>query len=470
MSEYKAVPLEQTPIWQDIKATILSGAKPVNFDYALQVHTKTGDFTALKIIEFQESNDYVADTFGSIHIQFMVSAADYNFKLYPYRDFLEVSIKKIPQKENNAIDDSGAIESIRYRGILNIKKNPRVTGDRITDMDYNSLVSSPPVTVSLELQDRNQEILRVAMIEGDIYPGATMKQVISGVMAGESNKFLIDGSPAVQQFDLVDPDNSDEVPNCYIPSIKLSLVPTYLQEKSMGVYSTGLGTHYQRYNGLPSWFVYPLYNTDRFDQDVDRAVIFAVPQDRLSGIDRTYRKEGKILYIAATGGRDYVDDSQLNDLNQGVGVRIPNAGGIFNGGADMNPSGPVTDRARLNTEVATRGRPDDVYYAPVVEATDNPFKHYSQLAARQVSQLNIVWENSYPEHIYPGMPCKYVFMDKGEYKELKGVILGKYSVLSLIGSPATSNTYRQSTHLGICLEYYIDDEAKFPTQASPGNF
>lgn len=470
MSDYKAVPLEQTPIWQDIKTTILSGPKSVNFDYALQIHTSKGDFTALKIIEIQQNNDYVSDTFGSIHIQFMVSTDDYVFKLYPFRDFLEVTIKKIPQKQDNAVDDEAPVDTIRYRGVLDIKKNPRITGDRITDMDYDTLVSSPPVTVTLELQDRNQEVLRVAMIDGDIYPGATMKQIISGVMTGESNKYLVDGSPAIQQFNLVDPDNSEDVPHCYIPSLKLSLVPTYLQEKSMGVYSTGLGTHYQRYNGLPSWFIYPLYDTTRFDDDVDRMVIFTVPEDRLTGIDRTYRKEGKILYIAATGGRDYLDDSQLNDLNYGVGVRIPNAGGIFNGGADMTPNGPITDRARLNTEIATRARPDGVYYAPVVDASNNPFKHYSQLAARQVSQLNIVWENSYPELVYPGMPCKYVFMDKGEYKELKGVILGKYTVLSLIGSPATSNTYRQSTHLGICLEYYNDEQSQFPTQASPGNF
>ena len=464
------VNFRQTPVWQGVEATILSGPKNSRSDLNIIIHTKDSDFNVIKVTEVQEFNDYTADVYGSLNLSFYLSLADYVYKLYPYRDFLEVSVKRTPRTEDNAVNSEDEVTSIRYRAVLSLKNNQAVTGARMTQYDYDTLSQSDMVMVNLELMDRSQELLRVATTQGGIYPGATAEQVISGVMVGESNKWLIDGMPCVSKFNIVTPDNGEPIKGTYLPPMKIGLVPTYLQEAGMGVYSSGCGTHYQRFNGEPSWWVYSLFNTDRFDQDVDRVVFFVVPEDELSGIDRTYRKEGKVLYVVITGNRSYSDDSQLSDLNTGVGVRIPNATGVFNGGAEMTANGPVADRARLNIEVANRKRDDGVYYAPSVEPSNNPFKYYSDLASKQTSRLNIVWENSHPEYIHPAMPCKYVFMDQGEYRELKGIILGRYTVESLSGPVATSSSYQRKTHLGVALEYYDGTPEQTPVQRSPGTF
>lgn len=470
MSVNTTTNFDSTPVWKGALSVFNSGRKNVKYNLLVKIHTPKGDFNVLKVIEYQEYNDYVKQVYGSIHLSFHLGMGDYVHKLYPFRDILEVTVKKVPQNDTGIAEVNEEYQAIRYRAILDLTKNVRATGERITQIGYETLNQSQPVTVNLELLDRNQELLRVAITEGDIYPQVTMKQVISAVMTGESNKLRLDGKGVIEGFNLVEPDNSMVIPNIHIPSMKVGLVPTYLQEKSLGVYSTGMGTHYQRVNNIPSWYVYSLFDCERFDSDVERMVIYAIPQDRASGLDRTFRKEGKILYVVATGQRNYTDDSQLGDLNQGVGFRMPNATGIFNGGAEMTLTGPVADRARLNTEVGTRKRPDGVYYAPMLAPSNNPFKQYSQLAARMTSQLNVVWENSYPDYVYPGMPCKYIFMDGEEYRELKGVILGRYTVSNLIGGSVTSSTYRQATHLGVCLEYYEDIPAEQPTSESPGVF
>lgn len=464
------VNIRKTPVWQGVESTILSGPKLSRSDLNIVIHTKAGDFNVIKVKEVQEKHDYSSDIYGSMFMTFSIGLGDYVYKLYPFRDSLEVSVKRIPKSENNTASNNSPVEASRYRAFMSLKVNTRITGDRVTQMGYQELNQTDLVEVNLELFDRNHEVLRAATTMGGIYPQSTPQQLISGLMIGESNKWIVDGAPAIANFNMVTPDNTSMITDPYIPSMKLGLIPTYVQEKLLGVYSSGIGTHYQRYEGKPSWWVYPLFNTDRFDEDVERVVFFAIPENELSGLDRSYRKEGKILYVVLTDKRSYSDDSQVSDLNAGVGVRIPSATGVFNGGAELEKTGMVADRARLNTEVANRQRLDGVYYAPSVEPSDNPFKYYSQLAAKQTSRLNVVWENSHPEYIYPAMPCKYIFMDQGQYRELKGIILGKYTVESLTGPIATSSSYQRNTSLGIALEYYDGEPEEQPTQKSPGTF
>lgn len=461
---------EQTPLWQDVLSVIQSGPKPVNFDTFIQIHTPDSDFNALKILEMSETCDYSSSFAGSLIIRFYLGLGDYIYKLYPHRNLLEVSIKRIPQQWTSGTDDNGSNSVIKYRAVLDLKNNPGLTGKRISDQDYETLNQSEMVEVTLQLIDRNIDVLRTATVVGDAYPSCTPEKLITGILAGESNKFLIDGQPAIASINMVKPDNTKAMGNPLIPSgIKLVDIPTYVQERLQGVYSTGLGTFYQRYGDQPAWFVYSLYNPKRFDEDVDRVVFFSVPEDRLSGIDVTYRKDGKILYIAVTGPSQYSDDSQVSDLNAGVGYRIPSSIGLMNKPAVVSDGVVTTDRARLNTEVGSRNRTDGLYYAEVTKPTSNPFRYYSRMAARTLAQLELYWENSRPDLIYPGMPCKYVFMDGGEYREIKGVILGKHSTEALMGTSVASNSYRTFTKLGICLEYY-NQSPQLPKAESIGTF
>lgn len=470
MNDEAKLPFRKTPVWFDIQSTILSGPKSVNFDTRVLINTDKGSFNVIKVLEFQEKCDYVKDVGPEKFIRFLIGAGDYVYKLYPYRDTLNVTVKKLPQSETMGEETEEESLTTRYRAILDMDKNPSVTGQRSSTLDYQSLqTSNQIVEVRLELQDRNYEVLRLQTVQGDSYRGVTPEQLIYGLMVGESQKFNIDGEPAIRGFDFVKPDNSAAMGNVTVPTMKIGNVPTFIQEKLNGVYNAGIGTFYERYKGIPSWFVYPLFKTQRFDDDVERVVFFIAPPNELSGLDRTYRKAGKILYIAVTGDVIYSDDSQIGDLNKGVGFRQADANGIFSKPIDMTPAGPVADRARLNREIAARERKDGLYYAPTLAPSVNPFKNYSQIAARQVSQVNIVWENSKPEYIYPGMPCKYVFMNAGEYIELKGTVLGKYSRSTLIGAAATSSSYRTSTQLGLCLEYFKVDPEQ-PVMNSPGNF
>lgn len=470
MSDDAKLSFRKTPLWLDIKNTVMSGPKPVNFNIEVKINTTKGSFKTLKVTEVEENCDYAANTGGSMFISLYMAAGDYAYKLYPFRDLLEVIVRKIPQTEEGGEATEEAVSSVIYRGILDMTKNPKITGTRAEQLDYQTLQTSKDIVpVVLELVDRNFEVIRNQTVPGQAYQDTTPEQLISGLMVGQSQKFLVGGTPAIEGFDLVKPDNTASMGSIIVPTMKIANVPTFVQEKLNGVYTAGMGTFYARYKNKPSWFVYPLYNVKRFDDDVERVVFFIAPEDELSGLDRTYRKAGKVLYVAITGGTTYDDDSQIGDLNSGVGIRQADAGGIFSKPVQMTPEGPKADRARLNREVANRAREDGLYYAPTSAPSSNPFKNYSEVSQRQVSNVNIVWENAQPDLIYPGMPCKYVFMSGGNYTELKGVVLGKYARSTLTGAAATSSSYRTSCTLGLCLEYF-DKTPDQPTQESPGYY
>jgi len=462
--------IEYTPLWQDVKATVYSGPKQVKFDYFVMVHTEQGDFNVFKLITLEDECDYANMIGSNVNLQFQVGLGDYLLRLYPFRANLEVSIKKVPQLETGGTDMEKDVSVVRYKAILKPGKNVEPTGTRITDHDYQTLNTSNLVDVFIELQDRNFEPLRLKTFPGGTFTNLTVKDIMTVCVFGESKNVLVDGAVPVDGIDIVEPDNTARIPYLIMPNMKAAMIPTYLQERSLGVYNAGLGTFYQRYKDKSYWYIYSLFNPERFDEDVDRMVFFAMPKERFPGIDRTYRQEGKITYVVVTGDRGYTDSGDLTDVNEGIGFRMPDANAMMKKPVVMTEQGPKADRARLNTEVAGRKRADGNIFAPVVTNSANPYRLYSQLACRQLARVDVVWENSDPDLIYPGMPCKYVFMDKEEYKELKGIIVYKYSCHSLVGRPVVSSTYRTSTQVTIMLEQFMDPPPEQPTMNAPGKF
>jgi hypothetical protein len=106
-------------------------------------------------------------------------------------------------------------------------------------------------------------------------------------------------------------------------------------------------------------------------------------------------------------------------------------------------------------------RKDGLNYAPVIaeNITSNPFREYSKVMARYVARLDLEWENSDFSLLYPGMPCKYVFLQKDKIVELKGIIVFVHGLISLQGSKGTEATYRSTCSLTILL-----DSLKFLTE------
>lgn len=462
--------IESTPLWLDIQDTIASGPKQTKMDVRGEVHTTEDDFVVMKVLEIEEECDYLKQMGPVMFVTFHLGMGDYAFKLYPYRQNLEFSIKYIPLDERAVEDYQDPPEAIRYKAIFDPRQNPQVTASQLAYQTYDSLNQASMVKIRLELQLRQWEPLRTKVFHDMTLINVSPEKLVFNLLKGESDNVKVDGKNACDGIDFVPPDNTALIQNVQIPTgLKLGLLPSFIQDKVNGLYNAGVGTFFQRYDNKNLWFVYPTFNPSRFDSDVNRVVIYAVQSDRYTHVNRTYKKDGKILYIAATGQTSYMDGAHLNELNQGVGVRVADARAMMLKPVEITPDGPVANRARLNTEIAFRQRPDGNMYSQTFSSSSNPFELYSELAERALARINIVWENSYPDLIYPGMPCKYVFMNQDEYTERKGIILGKYSTTQLDGAPATSSSYHTETTLSILIEPFEDISAK-PVQKTAGEF
>jgi hypothetical protein len=232
-------------------------------------------------------------------------------------------------------------------------------------------------------------------------------------------------------------------------------IPTFLQERMGGVYSSGIGNYLQKYSGKKVWFVYPLYNPKRFDTAKDdRAIIYALPQDRFPAIDRSYKKDGPILHILANAAKRYKDSADIDYMNSGSGFRMADARAYMKKPVEITEDGPKGKRSNLNFELTARDRKDGLNYAPFTSdgASSNPFKEYTKANARNVARVDFVWENCDAELLYPGMPCKYIFMDDEKPVELKGIIVNVQVLTELQGNGLSGKTYKSMCTVTILTE------------------
>lgn len=422
-----ALEIEKTALWADIRKVFKDVTKPVRFRFEATIHTEKEDISVMKMPNMDIVRDYMQNIGEEIHLAVMVPLGDYVYRVFPYRANLEVSVKrKLILEAGNVVDQDTEPVTTRYKAVIlpNVNKSPKA--GELDQIDKHTLDRMEILTVKLQLLDRSLEPLRIKTT-GGTFMDVTHKDMIHALMAAESSKVLVDGKSAIDGMDLVEPDNREKKKHIIVPTgTPLINLPSFLHEKFNGVYSKGVGTFLQTYNQKKLWFVFPLSDAKRFDKDNKaKAIFYMVPQDRFSNVERTYREAGDVTHIVITGAKHYQDAAEADMMNSGNGFKMAEARSFMKKPVKMRPDGPVGSRPNLNHEVIVHDRKDGLNYAPVSPepTSSNPFTRYSALSLKTMARVDLVWENANPDLIYPGMPCKYVFLENDEIRELKGSVV-----------------------------------------------
>lgn len=455
--------LQETPLWLDVER-IFNNPKPVPiYSFTAKLHTESEDIVINNLLSIDRVRDYAKKIGDEIRVKFQLPFGDYLRKFYPNRNNLEFTLVRSTIGPNGEpVLNKESLQQERFKAIFVAGQNPNANLTQADKVDTFTLNNRPPVDITLQLLNRSLEPMRVKTFHG-VFSGVANGDLVRGILGSECSKILIDGRPSIDALDIVQPDNKDLVRQVIFPNnMSLMSLPTFLQERHTGLYSGGVGSYFQVYNQKRTWFIYPLYNTKRFDEPVPKLIIYAISGQQYGGVDKTYMVEGKTLHIVASGQQQYVDDGESNMMQKGVGFRQVKADAIMDKPVKLLAKGPMGIRKLINTETIMRDRKDMLNFAPVAakEIANNVFAEYSRSLEKNGARMDVIWHNSDPSLLYPGMPVRYVYLSEETVKEVKGILLFNQSTITK-GTPSrgakqTDNVFTSQTAMTLFVERFTD--------------
>jgi hypothetical protein len=432
--------IEQSSLFREITGIISSPVKPVHYTWAADIHVAGETIRALKVLSLDLDEDFENNYSDELLVNVIIPGGTYAKRIYPNKSKIEITLYRIPIMEASDVNDpESVLQAERYTATMIDEGNPVVEGGSGNSATEDALNLTSLYQITFQLVNKALEQLRLISVGGN-FRNTTIEEVLKALMTTESKRIEVEGSRLPKGVDMVPASNTSQRAHVVIKQgFPLVQVPSYLQKHCGGVYSAGLGYYLKG----DFWYVYPSYDTSRFNQADRTLTIINVPPNKFPNIERTYRKDGKNLVILATGEVQFRDDSEVMQLNQGNGVRFANANQFMNGFAKIENNRAMVSRSSNNNEFVVEHRPNGnnnvrMGSQPI---TANPFVEYSNLARRQGGILALEWQNSQPSLIYPGMAGKLLYLDKDEIKEVHGVLLKAHHYTQLRGQGLMETRY-----------------------------
>jgi hypothetical protein len=443
--------IEQSSLYREVQAIIASANNPVHSAWVAEVHANGMTYRALKVLSVDMVCDFENNYADEIIVTLALPGGTYAKRIYPFQSNLDVTLYKIPLQEvGDSLDQERQIESERYTATLLDSGNPIMESNAGSALTEDALNLTNIFTIQFQLVNKALEQLRM-ISWGQIYRRSTVEDVAKLVLTQGSQMVKVDGVRLPQGVDMIEASNKTQRDHIIIPhGVPVVEVPSYLQAKCGGIYSAGLGYYLQG----DYWYLYPCYDVTRFNNAPRTMTIINVPKNKFPDIERTYRKDGSNIVVLATGEVSMKTDNDSLQLNQGNGVRFADASRFMEDFSKTENNSTIISRGSNNNEFMSVGRQNGNNNIRSSENAihANPYVEYSKLARRQGAFLTMVWENSNPTEIFPGMMIKVLYLDQNDIKEVYGVVLKAHHFVHLKGQGLTASRYRNNTALSIFVQ------------------
>lgn len=414
--------IEQTTLQYEINKILSSSEKSVHSTWELTIETLDNkNIKPLKLISVTIDRDYLVNYGDVIFTEFTIGLGTFIYDILPYKESLRATLKyQILGERTDTTTFDNYVKS--YKGILLYEGNELLKSSNVTQLAKSTADLMDIVTVNMQLLDPALEKMRLIETGGiyrEVIPGDVIKTLISWT----SQRLNLPKEDSILGVDVVDYDNNNVRKNVVIPhGTRIFDVANTIQKDNGGVYNTGIGSYLQ--DGI--WYIWPEYNTRRFDVEAKNLTIINIPANKYRGVERTYRYDPETFstLILSTGETDHLDASNYEQLNSGNVVRYTRGESILSNFGTVNKNKyEITRKLNNSEEMGIVREGND--FAPVSKRriTYNPFLEASDIAKRNGSFLSLVWENSKPSLIYPGMPVKVMFLKNVNVYEVYGVIV-----------------------------------------------
>ncbi|QXO10307.1 hypothetical protein pEaSNUABM37_00348 [Erwinia phage pEa_SNUABM_37] len=386
----------------------------------------TFDTTVLNVFRVASLNrycDFVKAYAEEWMIDLVMNKGLFNTYVVDNQDRLMINLyidSSVPGKAPN-------IKKLQMRAFPKNTTDERVKQNRSADLNQEEIGKLEMDVYQFQLVDVAMEHMR-AMQTGGNYPVTSAASVLRTLLGGAGSMLDLPLEQKPVAPDVIAPD-TEVVKNmiCVKQGTNLCDLPGYLQHH-YGLYNTQLGSFYHD----RSWYVWPLYNTKRFELAKKTLTLINVPRDRFPDIETTFAIRGNSVVILLTGDSVYEDTTNRQQYNDGNGTRAIRASAVSGDeGRIVDKGQVVVQRSQSNTEIKTNDRRTGVNVVPsTTEVTDNTARVLSRTATVNGTTAQFAWQSSDPSLIFPGMPVKLLYLKDG-------VVVQRYGVLTAAESQYT---------------------------------
>lgn len=423
--------LMQTPLGDEVTRIIKSRQGNSRIYMDATIHTKFGDIDVLRVLNYDVVREYTKQYSDEISLVAIVPAGQMAYKVYPSRNEVEVTLT------------SASNAAQRFRAVLKKAIDPTLEANSRELLDEFTMDVQNFEVVEFQLFSKAMEQFSMRSC-GGIYRQTKVGDLIRSLLLQESKAVEVEDAYKPLGIDMVDPVDTQPREHIVVPHGTMVFnAPGYIQQHCGGIYSAGLSYYYQD----DYWYVFPSFDYKRFEQASRQLVITQIPENKLPSLDYTYMVEGSVVNIICTGGLSLDDNSDTEKRTTGNGVRFTDASTFFEKGVEVIGNKALVSRGKHNSEfVSTKQKTElnNVVISPE-RISANTMYQSSKLAAKEGVRIQLVWQNSDPSLIRPGMQTKIFYFKDGKVSQMNAVVIGTQTSISYEGQGLVSGRFSRNT-------------------------
>lgn len=443
--------IEYSSLWREVESITGQSALPVHYAWSAEIRANGQVVSPLKIVSVDFKQDFEQQYADEIMLIMAISGGVFTRDVYPYKDNLEITLYRQPIFENyDSENPEQQIQVETYTAQLVDTGNPVLDGGAPNTVTKETLDLSNIWNVTFQLVNKALEQVRLVTV-GGIWRNCTAQDAITALMTTESRRIHVDDARMPQGVNMIKASNQNKRDHIVIPhGTRLVDVPEYIHKKCGGVYSSGLGYYFKD----DWWYVYPCYDTTRFESEQRTLTVVNVPKAKLPQIERSFRKDGNNLVVLATGDIKFLTDADVQQLTRGNGVRFADADKFMNGFVQTKNNKALASRGANNSEAMSVARANGLNNVQVSSKaiTANPYLEWSALARRQGGVIAFEWQNSDPAETFPGMMVKLLYQEEDDIMQAYGVLLKAHHYVQTRGVGLTDGRYLCHSMLSVFVK------------------
>lgn len=437
-----------TPLAPEIEYVLRDPSPRGVYSYGVIINTGDEMIDEAKVVSVDTVENYANAFAGVLTVDLFMGVGTYAKRIYPKREQLEITLIRVDHSNNNEVLTQ------TYRGILLSERNPVIDEESVAKASEFALNLSSMVPVNFQLESRAIEQLRMVTL-GTTLRNVTMQQVLETALTTAVSQIDVKEEEALLGVTMLGKPNEQVYPQIHIDhGTPLQNIPGVLQKLQYGVYVGDIGHFFRDHQ----WYVYPIYDTNGFNEASKTLSVTLLPSDLSAGLDRTYRVVGGTVMILATGERQLSNSNEKAKVEKGEGVRFADANKLFSDEwlDTTKDNRAIASRGAGLTEMIMEGEQRANTNAPLSTRpiSGNKYAELSKIVSRKGMFFSCEWRNGNKDHIEPGMMARVKYLEGDIVRMFEGRLVGMQAVDRLLGKGISSSQFGTS----IMMTFYVDKD------------